>query len=324
MLPSLRQLRFLVALADERHVGRAAEACHVSQSTLSAGLKELEATLGVGVAERTKRSVTMTPVGEQLAERARGVLTATHDLVDLASRQAGTLRGDLRLGTIPTIGPYLIPHAMPALRRDHPDLRLYLREELTESLIEGLAAGRLDAILIALPYETGDLATATLFEDSYTLAAPRAHPLAGREQVSGADLREHSLLLLERGHCLHRHALSAFPEVLPREDDSFAATSLSTLLAMVEMGLGLTLLPQLAHDAGAARSHEIALVPLRGACPRRVVLAWRRTSPRQPEFEALAEVFRAARARLAADADRPADAGDAGEDAHACVPAAAR
>lgn len=319
MLPSLRQLRFLVALRDECHVGRAAAACHVSQSTLSAGLKELEATLGVGVAERTKRSIIMTPVGEQLAERARRVLTATQDLVDIAGRQAGTLRGDLRLGTIPTIGPYLIPQALPALRRAHPDLRLYLREELTESLIEGLSAGRLDAILIALPYETGDLATATLFEDSYTLAAPRGHPFAECEAVGGADLRNHPLLLLEREHCLHRHALSAFPEVLPREDDSFAATSLSTLLAMVEMELGLTLLPDLARDGGAARSHEIALVPLRGACPRRVVLAWRRASPRQPEFEALAEVFRAARAGFPSTVSETVNNGSAATDVHTQV-----
>lgn len=301
MLPSLRQLRFLVALADHLHFGRAAEACHVTQSTLSAGLKELEAGLGVALAERTKRSVTLTPVGAEIAERSRRLLADAQDIADLAARQAGTLRGDLRLGAIPTIGPFLIPKALPRLRAAHPDLRLYLREELTESLIEGLRAGRLDVILIALPFEIGDLETEALFEDGYALATPRGHPLGARPHVAGRDLADKALLLLERGHCLQRHALAAFPEIDARRDESFAATSLSTLLAMVAEGLGLTLLPELALDAGAARGHALALAPLPDACPRRVVLAWRPTSPRTAEFRALADSFRAARADLAAE-----------------------
>ena len=299
MTPSLRQLRFLAAVADELHFGRAAAACHVSQSTLSTGLKDLELALGVTLAERGNRNVILTPVGREIAERARHVLAAAQDISDLAARHAGPLSGDVRLGAIPTIGPYLIPAALQRLRRAYPDLRLYLREELTESLLEGVRTGRLDAALIALPFETGELAREPLFDDGYQLAAPKGHDLTRAQQLDGRELAEQSLLLLERGHCLQGHALQAIPEVPPQRDDSFAATSLSTLLAMVQEGIGLTLIPQLAVDGGIARAYDVALVPLQRVCPRHVVLAWRPTSPRRAEFEALAEVFRQARADLA-------------------------
>ena len=307
MTPSLRQLRFLTALADELHFGRAAAACHVSQSTLSSGFKELERALDVTLAERGNRAVILTPIGREIAARARGVLAAAQDISELAARHAGPLTGDMRLGAIPTVGPYLIPAALPRLRREHPGLQLYLREELTESLLEGVRAGRLDAALIALPFETGELATATLFDDGYQLAAPQGHDLTRAGVLDGRELAEQPLLLLERGHCLQGHALRAIPEVPPQRDDSFAATSLSTLLAMVQEGIGLTLLPQLAIDGGLARAYDVALVPLQRVCPRHVVLAWRPTSPRGPEFETLAGVFRQARADLSgAGADRAA------------------
>lgn len=299
ILPTLRQLRFLVALADELHFGRAAEVCLVTQSTLSTGLKELEAILGAPVAERTKRSVMLTPLGADLAERARGVLTDVGEMVELARRESGTLRGPLKLGSIPTIGPFLFPRLMPRLRRDYPDLTLYLREELTEKLIDGLRAGRLDVILIALPFDIGDLASESLFMDGYQLASEPHHPLAGDTPVHGADLDEQTLLLLERGHCLQRHALAAFPESHARQDESFAATSLATLIAMVEEGIGVTLLPQLVIDAGATRNSGVALTPLEGAWPREVVLAWRKSSARAEDFKLLAQILREERARLA-------------------------
>jgi LysR family hydrogen peroxide-inducible transcriptional activator len=298
MTPTLRQLRFLTALADELHFGRAAAACHVTQSTLSSGLKDLEAGLGVTLAERGHRTVILTPIGEEIAARARRVLTGAQDITELAARHAGPLAGDLRLGAIPTIAPYLIPAAMPRLRRAHPDLRLYLREELTESLLDGLRAGRLDAALIALPFDTGDLVTEPLFDDGYQLAAPRHHDLARARELDGEELAGQSLLLLERGHCLQGHALQAIPEVPPQRDDSFAATSLTTLLAMVQEGLGLTLIPQLAIDAGIAGARDVALVALQRTCPRHVVLAWRPTSPREAAFRALGEAFRQARGDL--------------------------
>jgi LysR family hydrogen peroxide-inducible transcriptional activator len=299
MTPSLRQLRFLSALADELHFGRAAAACNVTQSTLSSGLKDLEATLGVTLAERGNRHVILTPIGEEIAARARRLLAGAEDIAQLAARHSGLLTGDLRLGAIPTLGPYLIPAALARLRRAHPDLRLYLREELTESLLAGVRAGRLDAALIALPFETGELVTQQLFDDGYQLAAPRGHDLAAAQALDGRELAAQSLLLLERGHCLQGHALQAIPEVSLPADDTFAATSLSTLLAMVQEGIGLTLIPQLAIDAGIAGAHDVALVPLERTCPRHVVLAWRPTSPRRADFEALAQVFRDARADVA-------------------------
>jgi len=297
-LPSLRQLRFLVALADELHFGRAAEACFVTQSTLSTGLKELEALLGAPVAERTKRSVMMTQLGNELALRARVVLTEVGEMVELARRDSGVLRGPLRLGSIPTIGPFLFPRLLPRLRTDYPDLTLYLREELTDSLIAGLRAGRLDLILIALPFDIGDLEYESLFMDGYQLASAPNHSLAGAGPVHGADLDEETLLLLERGHCLQRHALAAFPESHARQDESFAATSLATLIAMVEEGIGITLLPQLTIDAGAARNSGVALTPLEGAWPREVILAWRKSSARADEFRILAQILKEERSRL--------------------------
>lgn len=298
ILPSLRQLQFLVALADELHFGRAAETCFVTQSTLSTGLKELEAMLGAPLAERTKRSVMLTPLGAEIAERARGLLADASEIIELAHREKGVLQGTLRLGTIPSIGPYLFPHLMPRLRHDYPELKLYLREELTESLIEGLRAGRLDVILIALPFDIGDLAWASLFMDNYQLASAPDHPLAGHRPVHGADLDQERLLLLERGHCLQRHALSAFPDSHAVQDESYSATSLPMLTAMVAEGLGITLLPELMIDAGATKGQGIALTPLEGAWPREVILAWRKASARVEEFQLLARVLREERARL--------------------------
>jgi len=298
-LPSLRQLRFLVALSDELHFGRAADRCFVTQSTLSTGLKELEQLLGVQLAERSKRSVLMTPMGADLAQRARAILADTQDLVERAQLSSGTLRGTLRLGTIPTIGPFLLPRLLPQLRHDFPELKLYLREELTDTLLKGLTSGRLDVILIALPFDTGNLTTEHLFDDGYQLATAPHHRLGSTRIIHGPDLTDETLLLLERGHCLQRHALSAFPDVGAKQDDTFAATSLATLIAMVEEGLGITLLPQLAIDAGATRHSDITLTPLDGACPRHVVLAWRKTSARDEEFRLLGRRLRELRASLA-------------------------
>lgn len=299
-MTTLRQLRFLVAVADTLNFTRAAEICHVTQPTLSAGLKELEDHLGVAVAERSKRKVMLTPVGEELARRARRVLTDVADMEAVARAQAGIGQGDLRLGVIPTVGPFLIPRAMPMLRETWPELRLFLREELTEQLLEGLAEGRLDLIIIALPHDIGSIETELLFEDGYQLATPVGHSLAGHSDVTGALLAGASLLLLEKGHCLQRHALEAYAEMRSPPGDAFAATSLPTLLSMVEEGLGITLLPQLAIDAGIARGHSIDLTPLPNACPRQVVLAWRPTSPNGTRFSQIAELLRMARKSLKA------------------------
>lgn len=297
--PNLRHLRYLVALADELHFGRAAERCHVTQSTLSKGMQELEATLGTTLAERTKRQVILTAIGREIAERARRILREAEALVDLVQASGAALSGELRLGVIPTVGPYLLPRVMPHLRREFPGLRLYLREDRTEPLIDALSDGRLDAAIVALPFDIGELSREDLFEDGYVLACARVHPLANLPRVGRADLSGRSMMLLERGHCLQRHALSAFGEAEIHEDRSFAATSLPTLVAMVEEGLGVTLLPQLAVEAGIAEGHEIALVPAPDAAPRRVVLVWRRSSARADDFRLLAKALRGAAGRRA-------------------------
>lgn len=297
-MTTLRQFRFLIALSDTLNFSRAAELCHVTQPTLSAGIKELEDQLGVPLAERSKRSVMLTPLGAEVVRRARVVLNDVSDIEALARAQAGTLQGDLRLGAIPTVGPFLVPRALPLLRKAWPDQRLFLREELTESLVAGLAEGRLDLILVALPHAVGNIETELLFEDGYQLATPIGHTLSGSADVTGTKLAAASLLLLEKGHCLQRHALEAFTEMGTPPGDAFAATSLPTLISMVEEGLGITLLPLLAVDAGIARGHAIALTPLPGACPRRVVLGWRATSPHAQRFREIASILRQSRENL--------------------------
>ena len=281
---TLRQMRFLVALADELNFTRAAERCHVTQSTLSAGVQALEDHLGLRLVERSRRSVMMTETGAEIAARGRAVLLAAQEIEEIAAAQLRPDEGDLRLGSIPTAGPFLLPAALPRIRKAFPNLRLYLREELTESLLDGVTTGRLDLALIALPFDIGGLACKKLFTDGYHLAAPRGH--CGALTDEGAQL-----LLLEKGHCLQRHALSAYPERRLEQDESVAATSLTTLISMVGEGLGITLLPNLAVAAGVAAQHDITLAPLPDALPREVVLVWRKTSPRAAVFEGIGKAL---------------------------------
>lgn len=294
-MTSLRQLQFIVALNDALNFSRAADACFVTQPTLSAGLKDFEEAHGVRLAERTKRSVVMTPIGQQIAARARAVLTSVQDIEELAARSRGLLRGDIRLGAISTIGPYLIPRALKLLRAQFPDLRLYLREEPTKALIDGLNAGRLDVILMALPFDTHNIETECLFDDGYQLATPLNHDLPANKTQIEAMLAQTPLLLLEDGHCLQNHVLSAFANVAITQDETFAATSLNTLISMVEEGLGITLLPQIAIDAGVATGASLSLTNLPKARPRQIALAWRPTSAFAESFTTLAAIFRKAR-----------------------------
>jgi LysR family hydrogen peroxide-inducible transcriptional activator len=298
-MTTLRQLRFLVALDETLHFSRAAELCHVTQPTLSTGLKELEEVLGVPVAERSKHSVMMTSLGKELAERGRSILAQVQDLEARAAREKSVGLSKIRLGTIPTVGPFLMPPAMPLLKKALPDTKFYLREELTDPLIEGLLAGRLDLLLIALPHDVPpQIETEVLFSDGYYLATASDHPLGNRNSVGADDLKERALLLLEKGHCLQRHALSSFSGIALDEDQSFAATSLSTLVAMVEEDLGITLLPKLAVDAGISKGHNLHLGNVKGACPRQVALAWRNSSSSRPVFEKVKACLLAAHAAL--------------------------
>lgn len=286
---TLRQMRYLTAVADTLNFSRAAEMCFVTQPTISAGIKELEDQLGVQLIERTRRSVMLTPLGEDLTQRARRLLVDAAEIETLARAHKNPFEGDLKLGSIPTIGPYLLPRALPAIREAFPELRVYLREEMTESLLEGLNAGRLDLVLIALPFETGSLTIMPLFEDGYQLASPPEWPTPnGVEALAQSG----QLMLLEKGHCLQRHALAAYPGRISTATDSFAATSLTTLIAMVSEGLGITLLPNLAIKAGAVGTAQLKLTALPDACPRRVALAWRAGSARAEVFEKLGGLLR--------------------------------
>ena len=299
---TLRQLLFLTKVAETGSFSRAAELCHVTQPTLSGGIKELEDRLGAQLIERTTRHTLLTPLGEDVLHHARQMLHQAAEIEAMAKARRNPFEGDLRLGTIPTIGPYLLPRALPRIRETFPGLRVYLREELTEALIEGLNAGRLDLLLIALPFDTGSLHTLPLFEDGYHLAAPAAWPAPPRpDPLAQAD----QLMLLEKGHCLQRHALAAYPDKLLLVQDSFAATSLATLVAMVSEGLGVTLLPDLAVRAGIAAHASIRLTPLPDACPRRIVLAWRSGSARRTLFERLGAIIATLQAGQIAADDAP-------------------
>jgi len=292
-LPTPRQLRYLVALAEHGHFGRAAQACGVTQSTLSAGLKELEATLGVTLVERTRRSVLVTPLGQQVVERARRLLAETEDLVELARAGRDPLAGRLRLGVIPTIGPYLMPPALARLKRAFPKLQLYLREEQTAPLLEKLAAGALDLVLIALPYDTGDLEIMTIAEDEILLAAPAGHVLAGQPLVKDAQLRDQPLMLLEDGHCLRAHALEACNLTGAGRNEIFQGTSLRTLVQMVASGLGLTLVPRIAVTAELPPGGAVRAVPLGpGRHARTLALAWRRGGAQADAYRRLGAVLK--------------------------------
>lgn len=288
---TLRQMKFLVAVAEQLNFSRAAEVCHVTQPTLSAGIKELEERLGVSLVERTRRSVMLTPLGKEVVTRARQLLRDAEAIEATARAHRDPFAGDLLLGAIPTIGPYLIPQALPALRAAFPDLRVFLREEMTESLIEGLHEGRLELILIALPFETGALEIEPLFLDGYQLASPPDRPGiagVGVDALAGTG----QIMLLEKGHCLHRHALEAYPGQIRSRDGDFAATSLSTLIAMVSEGLGTTLLPNLAVEAGVVAEGQVRLTDMPDATPREVVLAWRPGSARASVYRRIASFLK--------------------------------
>lgn len=302
ILPSPQQLRYLIALADHGHFGRAATACAVTQSTLSAGLIALERQMAAQLLERasaSKRPV-FTPLGREVVARARAALAALEAVAETAATARDPLTGPLRLGVIPTIGPFLLPRLMPALRRAYPRLRLWLREDLTERLAQGLEDGRLDLLLLALPLAgpAAALETLPLGEDAFSVALPAGHRLAARDSVPVEVLGGERVLLLEDGHCLRDHAAAScgLPRgILPGGEEGFAATSLHTLVQMVAGGLGVTLLPQLALDGGVLAGAPVEVRRLEGAAPGRVLaLAWRPKSPRAAEFQGLGPAVAAA------------------------------
>ncbi|WP_431285173.1 hydrogen peroxide-inducible genes activator [Humitalea sp. 24SJ18S-53] len=291
-LPTPQQLRYLTALAEHGHFGRAASACAVTQSTLSAGIMALERLLDAQVLDRAggKRPV-FTPLGLEVLGRARTALTALGAVTELADASREPLSGPLRLGLIPTIGPFLLPRLMPRLRTAFPRLRLWLREDQTDRLMDELTAGRLDLLLLALPVAGEGIETLTLATDPFLAALPQGHRLAAQDPLPVAALGSERLLLLEDGHCLRAQALAACGLPGAASGDGFAATSLHTLVQMVAGGLGLTLLPRLAVQGGVLAGAEIALRPLDPPQGRSIGLAWRGRGARAAEFRGLAPVI---------------------------------
>ena len=291
---TLRQLQYLVAVAEARSFRRAAEACRVAQPSLSAQVAEAERALGVRVFERDRRRVIVTPAGEAVLARARRVLLEAEDLVDEARRAADPLAGILRLGILPTIGPYLLPAVAPALRRAFPKLLLQWSEDKTSALVARVSAGDLDAAVVALESDLGDLAHAALGSDPFLLAAARGHPLAGSTSPLPLDaLSGERVLLLDDGHCLREQTLAVCSKAAAQEL-GFRATSLPTLIEMVASGMGVTLLPRIAAGAEARRS-DLRIRPFRAPVPgRTLVLAWRRGTALEPALRAVVEAIRPA------------------------------
>ena len=291
-LPTLKQLQYLVALRQHGHFGKAADACFVTQSTLSAGLRELETLLGLTLVERTRRVVRFTALGEKIADKAIRVIREAEELAEIARAEGKPLHGELRLGVIPTIAPFLLPAMLPRLRKQWPDLKLYLREETSQSACEALHRGQLDCVLLALPYSCGDIDSAPLFDDRLFVAFPEGEaPTGGTVDVGAID--ENRMLLLEDGHCLKDHALSACNRPELRAHAAMMGTSLHTLVQMVDNGLGLTFVPAMAIGAGILEGTKVDAKPLGSDHGfRRIALIWRRSSPRESEFQMLAAALR--------------------------------
>ena len=291
---NLRDLKYLVALAEHRHFGRAAAASFVSQPTLSTQIRKLEDELGVTLIERAPRRVMLTPVGQEIAERARGVIAGVEQMTELARRSRDPEAGSVRLGLFPTLAPYLLPHVLPQVRERFPRLELLLVEEKTDAILQRLRDGRLDAGILALPLHDDQLRVERLFDEPFVLAAPKSHPITARDALDADDLRDAHLLLLEEGHCLRDQALDVCRLAGAGERNGFRATSLETLRQMVAAGVGMTLLPVLAVQPPVPASNDIALLPFAGEAPhRRIAMVWRRSSAMDAFLVQLAAVFRA-------------------------------
>lgn len=286
---TLRQFRYLDALASSLHFGHAADACAVSQPALSMQIKELENELGASLVERRKSGIVLTEQGEEIVRRGRVILASVRDLLDYAKHRGRVLSGTLKLGAIPSIAPYLLPAALPELQQRFPELTLHLRETITGTLVRELVGGELDLILVALPIEDPELETLPLFNDKFVLAA-RATKDKKRGKASATELlAEERLLLLEEGHCLRDQALSFCRLVSPEARESFGASSLATIVQMVAFGHGVTLLPEMAVASEVHHRSDIRLLRFPRREPQREIgLAWRRTSPRKADFNAFA------------------------------------
>jgi len=293
-LPTIKQLQYLVALHEHGHFGHAAEACFVSQSTLSAGIRELESLLGVTLVERSRRVVRFTPLGNAVVEKAHRLLREAEELAELVQAAGKPLSGELRMSVIPTIAPFLLPKILPRLRKDRPNLKLFLREEPSAAAIESLQHGHADCVLLALPFACGEVEVERIGEDRLFVAFPKGQPGNLPREVPAELIDEGRLMLLEDGHCLKEHALAACNRPELRASATMIGTSLHTLVQMVDNGLGVTMLPQMAIEAGILHDTQVEARPLKEKnASREIALVWRKNSPRGDEFRLLAEELRA-------------------------------
>ena len=292
---TLQELRYLVALADKGHFVRAAEHCNVGQPTLSTQLKKLEDYLGVTLFERNKHRLQPTPIGDRIIERARNVLTVIEEIRNLAVSDRDPMTGPLRLGVIPTLGPYLIPHLLPAIRSNFGGLQLFLREDLTSNLLERLRQGSLDALLLALPIRGEDLEVMGLFREAFVVALPKGHALAEQRYVCEKSLSAENVMLLEEGHCMRDQTLAICSATDSSQREELKATSIETLRQMVAAGVGCTLLPRLAAvpGAGSIDNGMVVIRSFKAPEPTRTIgLVWRHCYPREAMIRRLGELIR--------------------------------
>lgn len=293
-LPTLRQLQYLTAVVDEKHFGHAAEKCFVTQSTLSAGIQDLEELLEVSLLERTNRKVLPTPIGEEIAGRALQILSLSEDLVDLAQSERNPLSGRIQVGIIPTISPFLLPKVLPTVRRELPDLEIVLIEDQSERLLDKLEAGSIDVAVLAFPFNIRGLTHQIFAQEPFWVALPKKHRLASRKTLKSTGLPTNELLLLAEGHCMREHALSACQLPASAQRKSVQATSLYTLIEMVASGLGITLIPDMAINSDMVSHSDISLVPLANQdnqAMREIGLVWRPSFRRTQTLEQLAQTI---------------------------------
>lgn len=291
--PTIKQMQYLVALDDENHFGRAAERCAVTQSTLSAGLAEMERLLGIVLIERTRRIVRFTPLGRRIAEQARKVLDETDHLADIVRASGRPLSGDMRLTVIPTIAPFVLPRMVAVARRDYPELRLLLREETSAAACESLQAGRTDCVMLALPYPCGEVEEAHIVDDRILMAARSDDPILDKGGDWMKQIDPARILLLEDGHCLRDHALSACGRTGFAESAGMMGTSLHTLVTMVDGGIGVTMIPEMALASGILDGTDVVAREMESPnASRSVVLIWRKSGPRDADFRLVADMAR--------------------------------
>ena len=290
--PTIRQLKYICAVAEHRHFGRAAEACYVSQSALSTGINELEHNLGVSMFERGSK-ILLTPIGEKLVNEARDLLSSVDNFVEHAKQAQGEFQSDLRFGVIPTIAPFLLPKILKQMRSLYGDKKLYIREDLSPNLLDMLSNGELDVLLFALPYDTTGFETHNLFEDELVLCLPQGHKLTDQDEISLVDMKKHDMLLLEDGHCLRDQSLAACGLSAKNLSIPYQATSLNTLVQMVVNNVGIALLPKMAVMANITHDTDAQIRTLNTPrnVSRKIALVWRKNSPRSGEFKKIGDLI---------------------------------